>query len=271
MAELLRIDEFLKLLKAKGKPDLVTVNFRDKTAHAINLMIENDFSQLPVKKDGKIVGIISYSSIVRALLFLKKKNKSPIDPLRVKVEDLMEKPCWTNCNLDLFDLLDKLATKSFIQIKMEDGTDEIITSYDAIEYFRGHTESFLALNDIENCLRHIIQEKFDESSFKEKARIVLAYKKNRVPETVNDLDFGDYITFVSYYWIEFSEFFGDRKIFVRYLEKARKIRNDICHFRGPIAKSDKEALKFISNWLKSKKNYASDAVLQQPLVSSPNL
>jgi CBS domain-containing protein len=262
MAELLRIDEFLKLLKAKGKPDLVTLNFGDKIDHAIKLMIGNAFSQLPVKKDGEIVGIISYGSIVRALLFLEKKNERPIDLLRVKVEDLMEKPCWRNYDSDLFDLLDKLAIKSFIQTKTEDGTDEIITSYDAIDYFRGLAESFLALNDIENCLRHIIHEKFDESSFKEKARIALSYKKNGVPGTVNDLDFGGYITFVSYYWKKFSEFFGDRKMFLRYLEKARNIRNDICHFRGPIAESDKEALKFISNWLKSKKNYRSDADLQ---------
>lgn len=268
MAELLKIDEFLNLLKATGKPDLITLSFGDKIDHAIKLMIENDFSQLPVKKDGKIVGIISYGSIVRALLFLEKKKEGPIDLLRVKVEDLMEKPCWTNYDSDLFDLLDELAIKSFIQTKTKDGTDEIITSYDALHYFRGLTESFLALNDIENCLRSMIHEKFDESSFKEKARIALSYKKNRVPETVNDLDFGDYITFVSHYWKEFSEFFGDRKIFLRYLDKARNVRNDICHFRAPIAKSEKEALKFISNWLKSKKNCHSDAGLQLALLSS---
>ncbi len=264
MAELLRIDKFLKLLKAKGKPDLVTINFGDKIDYAIKLMIRNDFSQLPVKKDGKIIGMISYGSIVRSMLFLEKKNEKPIDLLRVKVEDLMEKSCWANYDSDLFDLLDKLAIKSFIQIKTEDGTDEIITSYDAIDYFRGNTESFLALNDIENCLRHIIHEKFDESSFKEKARIALPYKKNRVPETVNNLDFGDYITFVSHYWKKFSDFFGDKKICLRYLEKVRKIRNDICHFRGPLAKSDKEALKFISNWLKSKKNDVLTQVCSSP-------
>jgi predicted transcriptional regulator len=255
MAELLRIDEFLKLLKAKGKPDLVTVNFGDKIDHAIKLMISNDYSQLPVKKDGVIVGVISYGSIVRALLILQKKNEKPIDLLRVKVEDLMEKPCLTNYESDLFDLLDQLAIKSFIQIKTENGRDEIITSYDAIDYFREFTESFLALNDIESCLRHIINEKFDESTFKEKAISPLSYKENGVPETVNDLDFGDYITFVSYYWKQFSEFFGDRDVFLRYLTKARIIRNKICHFRGHIPKSDKEALKFISNWLKSKRNY----------------
>ena len=253
MAELLRIDELLKLLKAKGKPDLVTINFGYTVHHAVKLMIENDFSQLPVKKDGRIIGIISYGSIVKAMLFLEKEDQRPIDLLRAKVEDLMEKLSMDDYNSDLFDLLDKLAIKSFIQTKTEDGTDEIITSYDVIAYFRELTESFLALNDIENCLRHIIREKFDESSFKEKARIALPYEEKRVPETVDDLNFGDYITFVSYYWKKFSDFFGDKSISLRYLDKARKIRNDICHFRGPIAKSDKEALKVISNWLKSKK------------------
>ena len=92
MAELLRIDKFLKLLKAKGKPDLVTLNFGDKIDHAIKLMIGNDFSQLPVKKDGKIVGIISYGSIVRALLFLEKKNERPIDLLCARAKMNREAP-----------------------------------------------------------------------------------------------------------------------------------------------------------------------------------
>jgi len=102
-------------------------------------------------------------------------------------------------------------------------------------------------------LRLIINEKFDELTFKQKAVDALSHKKNGVPETVNDLDFGDYITFVSYYWKHFTDIFGNKTIFLRYLEKARIIRNDICHFRSHTTKSDKEALKFISIWIKSKK------------------
>ena len=62
---------------------------------------------------------------------------------------------------------------------------DIITSYDALNYFREYSENFLMLNDIESNLRGIISEKYSRSAFKEKAKIIFgnrSQKGKRKPE-----------------------------------------------------------------------------------------
>lgn len=263
MARLLRIDKLLKLLKAKGKPELVSIDFRDTVDHAIELMMDRDFSQLPVRKDGEIIGIISFESIVKKMFRIEKEKESQksIDLLRCKVEKLMEKPLIRKCFEDLFGLLDTLAEKSFIQTRTEDGKDEIITNYDVLTYFRELTEPFLVINDIEDCLRQMISAKFDESSFKEKAMVLSKCQKKRskTPERVDQLDFGGYRTFICSYWEAFCDLLEDKSVFLRRLEEARRIRNDICHFRGLIAESDKENLKEVLEWFESRSSVYSNA------------
>jgi len=269
LAEFLGISSLLKLLKAQGKYNLVTVNYGDTVEQAISFMIENDFSQLSVRKNGKIVGMISYSSIVKRMLLLADKDESQINLLEASVEDIMDNASVEDYDSDLFDLLNTLAGRSFILTQAEDGLDEIITSYDVVRYFREHTESFLALKIIEDCLRQIINEKFDESSFKDAAKVALKCQEDKVPERVNKLSFGRYIKFVSHHWEFFSDFFGDKTLSLRYLNKARRIRNDICHFRGPISKSGRVALMSISYWLDRKRIcYFSKEVQQLPIVSA---
>lgn len=51
LAKLLEVSDFLALLKEKGKPRLVTVDYEAKLQDAIKIMIEREFSQLPVEKD----------------------------------------------------------------------------------------------------------------------------------------------------------------------------------------------------------------------------
>ena len=60
MGKLLETRAFLDFLKAKGKPKLMTVNYDDSVDKAIRLMMENKYSQLPVTKKEKVVGVVSY-------------------------------------------------------------------------------------------------------------------------------------------------------------------------------------------------------------------
>jgi hypothetical protein len=66
---------------------------------------------------------------------------------------------------DLFSLLNTLAERSFVFVSKRSIVTDIITSYDALRFFRACGEDFLVLNDIENIMRKIIADKFDASSF----------------------------------------------------------------------------------------------------------
>lgn len=258
LAKLLEVKTLLKLLKAKGKPKLVTVDFKDTVRSAIRLMIDNDFSQLPVTKKDNIVGMLSFASIVKTLYLIGTNSKKRTQHWQEwKVEDVMEKPVLKDYHEDLFDLIETLARDSFVVIRTKDKKYEILTSFDVLHYFKELAAPFLFLNDIENSLRATIQSKFDEQTFEAKAMSIFNnYEKReqKVPKKVDEMCFGDYITFISSCWTAFKQLLGNKDLFLGYSETARKIRNDVCHFRNPICRSNKEALERFLNWLKEKTN-----------------
>ena len=134
MGKLLETRTFLDFLKTKGKPKLVTVNYDDIVGKAIRLMMENKYSQLPVIKKEKVVGIVSYESVANTIFnFLGSKMKPPS---KFRVEDLMEKAPMVSSEDDILDLLDIVANRSFVLIRNGERVTDIITSYDALQYFR---------------------------------------------------------------------------------------------------------------------------------------
>jgi predicted transcriptional regulator len=134
VGKLLETRTFLDFLKSKGKPKLVTVKYDDSIEKAIRLMLENKYSQLPVIKKEKVVGVVSYESVANTLFnFLGGKMKPPS---KFRVEDLMEKAPMFSSEDDLLNLLDTLANRSFVLIRNGERVTDIITSCDALQYFR---------------------------------------------------------------------------------------------------------------------------------------
>lgn len=253
MGKLLETRTLLDFFKTKEKPKLKTVNYDETVEKAIMLMIENKYSQLPVIKKEKVVGVISYESIANSLFnFLSSKRTLPSE---FRVDDLMEKsPIYSNKD-DMLGLLDTLANRAFALIRNENKVTDIITSYDALQYFRTYGEDFLLLNDIEHILRKNIEAKFDPCSFSERADKIFSYKTNfntKPPKTIDEMEFGDYTVFISSNWESFHEVFGDRVVFQNYMERTRIIRNNLCHFNGSITISDRVCLKSFFNWLEYK-------------------
>jgi predicted transcriptional regulator len=253
LAKLLQVSDFLELLKEKGKPRLITVDYEAKLQDATKIMVEREFSQLPVEKGKKIVGVISFGSVVKTLHLMKES----IEFSKLMVKDFMEIDSPIDAK-DLFEILNTLADKSFILIETNTkptGVD-IITSYDALNYFREYSENFLMLNDIESNLRGIISEKYNRSAFKEKAKIIFENGnqkgKRKPPKVVEKMTFGNCIYFISSDWDQFGSSFGNEIIFNSLTNRARNIRNKICHFNGPIDKSEKECLRIVFNWLETK-------------------
>ena len=135
LGKLLEIRTFLDLLKEKGKAKLATVNHNDSVENAIRLMLKKEYSQLPVMKKDKMVGVISYESVAKTVFsFAEAKSKQPS---KVRVKDCMEKISKTFSNEDdLLSLLNTLADKSYVLFRKRSKVTDIITSYDALQFFR---------------------------------------------------------------------------------------------------------------------------------------
>jgi len=133
--------------------DLTTVKEDDTTTHALNLMIENDYSQLPVvDNDRRLVGMVTYQSIIQAARSFELK----IDELYVR--DITQTNIKSfDIEDNLFDVLDEIKKNNAVVIVEPDGTPVgIVTSYDAAEFLRTRSEGLMRVEDIEITLKTIV-------------------------------------------------------------------------------------------------------------------
>jgi len=130
----------------------------DYTAQqALELMIEHDFSQLPVvDENNKPLGIVTGDSILRAL------NNFGVSLTELQVSHAIVKVDQYSPDEDLFDLLDDLKNTYAVLIVHNDGTlKSIVTSYDTTEYFRRRAEDMMYVEDIESTVKDFIRIAFN--------------------------------------------------------------------------------------------------------------
>jgi len=138
------------LLEGRNKP--VCVAPQTLVKDALNLMIEHDFSQLPVIDTAqKPLGMITSDSIIRAMYNFK------IGINALHAADALIKAEIFYPEDDLFDVLDRLKTSAAILVVNDSGElIGIITSYDSSEYFRQRAEDLMWIEDIERNLKDYI-------------------------------------------------------------------------------------------------------------------
>ncbi len=140
----------------QGHQEPVTVSLQDNAQKALELMTENDFSQLPVvDENDKPLGIVTSDSILRAL------NNFGISFTELQVSHAIVKVDRYSPDEDLFDLLDDLKNSYAVLIVNNDGTlNGIVTSYETTEYFRRRAEDLMYVEDIETTLKDFIRLAF---------------------------------------------------------------------------------------------------------------
>jgi predicted transcriptional regulator len=257
-----------QIIEGKGKP--VSVVKDDTVSHALSLMIENDFSQLPVVTGNSETispetdspeGMVTYEGILRGIRNFKAKISD------LKVRDVMVAAPMYSLEEDLFDILDRLKETNAVLITQDRGAGPnlvgIVTSYDTAEYFRNRTEDLMRVEDIELMVKEFIKAAYsnemgelNQKALNDVVTQITAYKRsNTQSETIpsfDDLTLGDYISLLLFkdIWTFVEPFFGVQKGFVNELLQAvREIRNALAHFRGDISAEQRDQLKFGAEWL----------------------
>ena len=143
------------LLEGRGAP--ATVRAEQPATAAIAMMIEKEFSQLPViDDDGRPLGVITFQSIVEAT-----------SNFGVAVKDLTVGHAVVRADEfspddDLFDVIDRLQDKYSVLIVDDDAGKllGVVTTYDSTEYFRRRGEDLMLVEDIEGMLKDMILAAF---------------------------------------------------------------------------------------------------------------
>lgn len=133
---------------------IVTGQKLEKISHnatfqqALEVMITNEFSQLPVvNEDGVPLGIITTDSIAHALLHFGAKVQE------LRVNDALKKLPVFPEDEDLLDIIDILLKESAVLLVSKNKLVHIVTGYDTNQYFRRRAEDIVLLEDIEGYLK----------------------------------------------------------------------------------------------------------------------
>ena len=190
-------------------------------AHAVTVMLTNDFSQLPVMTGPReLKGVISWKTIGSRLAL-----KRPC----ANVRHVMEPAQVVSVDESLFDAIAKIASHDYVLVQAADKAfTGIVTASDFNFQFQALAEPFLLVGEIESGLRGMLHQKF---SLEELVEAKAPGDDGRTIESPSDLTLGEYVRLVEpeKRWKKLRIDI-DRVEFLAKLSRVREVRNDIMHF-----------------------------------------
>lgn len=207
---------------ANHKP--LFIDRHEPLAKAITLMLQFDYSQLPVISGGErtLAGVISWKSI--GLAQWKGVKGTTV------ADYMCDQVTYIKYDKSLLNAIRIVSEKEFVVILNDDKTmNGIITTADvASEFFTiTQAEAFLLLEQIELQIRNLIS----------RGNILLedlqkfSMEEGRDIQCIDDLTFGEYIRVMENdkQWKKIGLNI-DKTVFVNRCNEVRDIRNDVMHF-----------------------------------------
>jgi CBS domain-containing protein len=208
------------MLAAANRPPLC-ISPDAKISEAITLMLQHDYSQLPVTTSVRdLKGIISWKSLGSRLALGKECEK---------VSECMEPANEIRLDASLFEAIEQIVEHECVLVR--DGTRKlagIVTTADLSLQFAQLGEPFLLLGQIENHVRNLITDQYTSP---ELAAARDPADSDREIDDVTDLTLGEYVRLLENpkRWEKLGLKI-DRKTFVEELKQIGRIRNDVMHF-----------------------------------------
>ncbi|MCH8906483.1 MAG: CBS domain-containing protein [Candidatus Heimdallarchaeota archaeon] len=231
------------LLDLKNE-ELLTFEPRTKVSVALEKMFEKNYSQVPIKKDDKIIGVLSYRSItnyVHRLDNIKRFNEIEV------MEMLDEDPDYVDHDSSIHKAIKSLDKKDYVLVGVKSNIRGIATVVDAMEYFYEVSSAFILIGEIELGIREIINRCIEKDTDFIKVilhfdDIILNGKKDELllsdpinrNDLLNEFMFGNYtlIIFSRKYWDKyFQNTFGSKIAHELDFKEVNRIRNEVFHFK----------------------------------------
>ena len=189
-------------------------------AEATTLMLENDYSQLPVMtSEWELKGVISWESIGTRLV---------LGSSCTTVNDCMDSAVEVSYQTPLLTAIDTIVKNDYVLVR--DAVNKIggiVTTADLSGQFQDLAEPFLLIGEIENYIRSLINRKFSTDELE----AFVDPDDSREVGGAHDLTLGECQRLLDdpSRWIQL-DLRLDRAEFVNRLDRVRNIRNDVMHF-----------------------------------------
>ncbi|MGV3523465.1 MAG: DUF4268 domain-containing protein [Candidatus Sericytochromatia bacterium] len=134
-----------------NKSPIISVTPTDTLEYAVSLMIEHDYTQLPVYENGQLAKpakFVTSHAITRATrIFNSALNQ-------FHVSDALVEARTVQIDDDLFSKMnDILLSEAVIVLNSQNEVQGILTNYDTTQYFRSRAEDLILIEDIETTLK----------------------------------------------------------------------------------------------------------------------
>lgn len=240
--EFFTADDVLSHSTAASPNEPVTVDIDDSIQRALEIMLANDFDQLPVESEYGIEGVVTYKSVAR---YVKSMEDASVEETSVKIA-LNTSPRFVDPDHDIFELFETFAEDDYVLIGDSDDLRGILTRYDILYFLEVQVDPFLKIGEIEESLRHIFCESVAdveqcfENAFAERAEHDDRYDP---PERLEDFSFGEYRLFMTKNLDQMPPRLAEERPMVEeLLEDIGDTRNALFHFRAEADEVDRDQL-----------------------------
>lgn len=232
---------------------VIMVDRSDTVSNALGIMMRYSYSQLPVMKGRRVLGMFSYRSLATRL-----ESQFPQD---LRVEDFCDKPQFCRVNEDVEEVIAKLNKYDAVIVGDIENLKGIVTAADVLEFLNNQTVAFVLLQEIETTLRELLRLIVASELIGDLSAILARQPSGasiKAPVSYEDLNFGDYVTIISdgrtyERFAMMNDAFGpDRKHVSKRLNRIRELRNDAFHFKRTLTTDDRDELAEARDWLRRK-------------------
>ena len=231
---------------------LQTVEYDLELESALRQMFENNYTQIGVERDDKLVGIVTYRSVIRTLLAFHQLDVGHKTLDKISVGAAVEDTHTISEDENLLTVFDTLAEYTYVVVNREEEW-RILTDYDLLMRLKQMLEPFLLIESIEMYLRDIFRRVFGDSLSEQLAETFDEEHPLPTPTSVEHCSYAHYAQFISIHWDEFELLFDDQQDVIRELVlEIGDMRNQLFHFRVEDPDEfDKDLLRFGQSYFSS--------------------
>ena len=235
-----------------GSRSLTWVSPDATVREAIEKMIHDDYSQVPViGDDGHVLGMFTERRVSQEV-----RQGTIDDILDMPTSMFMERLATViGYKRSVYEVAKMLANTDAVVVADHDIAVGIVTAYDVAAYLAAWSEGLALVEDIEKRLRGYIERVFTTKNVLNAALHQAFGHDHKTPtlpaKVYDDLTLREHAALIEAEanWPQFAPYLQPKSLFVKYMELARPIRNQLAHFRGQLTAEELGTLKNIQQWL----------------------
>lgn len=233
---------------------LTVVTATATVEEALRLMDDGDYSQLPViGEDGRAIGLFTEKQIATAV-----RMGLGCDILQAQVSRWMDAPVRiVSPHWRVNDVAGMFSDALAVIVGEHNELLGIVTQYDIAAYLAEWSKGIALVEDIEKQLRGFISRILPtgqaQSEALNQAFGAVKQDPNKPAVAYAEMTLQEHIQLIvtDGNWQRFEPYFHNKVEFRKVMDAARKVRNDVAHFRGKLTAGQLQTLKSALQWLRA--------------------